>query len=374
MVSRCEVCAVFEKRGVGNAPAVQIKTHRPNRKIFCDCIGPLPQSAEGHSYVFLTTDGYSRYVTGKALHNIDGPNIVRALKLMYISLFSYPTQIVTDGGLSSVPLKTFCEVNAIDLTFISVYHPVSNLQERSNQSLKKILYKLYYSQDGWDETTLGLTIFLYNISVHSTTGYSPYFLFIGRKPEVPLDLFLNTVDCKELNQLDYLKDLNNAIANVTQNAFDAFSKSLNLSARRNNLRNSEFYAGQRILLRNFRKSNKFEQNFLSNYQVVRRLGLQTYMVKNNITNRYSKVNIKDMKADKNHPDNVDTPHEGGETNDENYIPNDDDTDSNKNEVNHDNENENETNHDNKDENEANHNNENKNEVNHNNENEILRFQ
>ena len=96
---------------------------------------------------------------------------------------------------------------------------------------------------------------------------------------------------------------------MTENAYDAFSKSQNLCARRRNLRNADYFAGQKILLRNFRKRNKFDVNFLKNYEIVKKLGKTCYMVKNLETNRYSKCNIRDIKADTENIQNVDTPEE-----------------------------------------------------------------
>ena len=57
--SKCKICLKFNKAGVGNAPPLQLTASRPNRKLFIDCVGPLPESTEGFSQILLGTDGYS---------------------------------------------------------------------------------------------------------------------------------------------------------------------------------------------------------------------------------------------------------------------------------------------------------------------------
>ena len=70
----------------------------------------------------------------------------------------------------------------------------------------------------------------------------------------------------------------------------------------------------------FRKASKFEPLFLRDLEIVRKVAQGTYLVKNNSTNRFSKINVRDIKLDLSHPTLIDTNHEP--VNDE---PNADDT-------------------------------------------------
>ena len=59
--------------------------------------------------------------------------------------------------------------------------------ERFNRTLKDMVAK-YTRLDGsaWDEV-IGATVIAYNISKHSTTGYTPFFLAHGREARLPVD-------------------------------------------------------------------------------------------------------------------------------------------------------------------------------------------
>ena len=162
----------------------QLTADYPNQKIFIDVLGKLSvQSDEGHNFIFLVIDAKTKYVQAKALHQIRGIDITNALQVMYINLFSYPSQLISDNGLSSPEIKNFCKINNIDLTFISSYNPRSNgVAERSIKTIKNILYKLYHQEGEWSETSLSRIVFMYNCAIHGTTGFSPFFLFMGREP------------------------------------------------------------------------------------------------------------------------------------------------------------------------------------------------
>ena len=190
--------------------------------------------------------------------------------------------------------------------FLNCYH-VSN---------RSILYKLYHdAEKQWDENTLSLTTFLYNVSHHKSTNYSPHYIYTGQQPNLPLDLYLNLREADTTSNIDYVEDLIKALERVTENAFESYKQSLNLNARKNNTRNVDYNAGDRILVRNFRKKSKFDPNFLTNFEIVKRLGKGTYLVKNLTTDRYSKVSTQDIKRDHAHQSYLDTQDERENDND-----------------------------------------------------------
>ena len=312
-VSRCPVCSLYAKKGTGNIQATHISASRANDKVFLDLIGKLPESEEGYIYCLNGIDCWSRYGFSIGLRNIDGQSIVSAYMKGWVWKYGHSKEIVIDNGMVSQNLTEYCKINGVKLTRIAVYTPNSNLVERLNGSMKKILFKTMYDMSNqWNSEILAMTMFLYNISQHRSVGYSPHYLFLGQQPNLPLDLLLNSSEVREDTQISYVTNLRKAIARVTGNAYEAFSRSVNMSSRRNNLRNSDYSAGDYVLVKNFRKKNKTEPNFLAGFEIVRRIAAGTYLVKNVNTQKYSKVAIRDIKKDFAHFGNIDTNEENGE--------------------------------------------------------------
>jgi len=70
----------------------------------------------------------------------------------------------------------------------TAYHPQTNgIDERFNGTLMRVL-RCYCNENqlDWDQR-LGWSLFLYNTTVHESTGYSPYQVIFGSDPRSPLN-------------------------------------------------------------------------------------------------------------------------------------------------------------------------------------------
>ncbi|PIK57511.1 hypothetical protein BSL78_05575 [Apostichopus japonicus] len=97
----------------------------------------------------------------------------------------------TDQGkqFESKLVHRLCKLMGIVKTRTSPYHPQSDGQvERFNRTLKSELSKrLFSTGNQWDKM-LNHIAFSYNTSVHSSIGYSPFFLVNGREARMPLEV------------------------------------------------------------------------------------------------------------------------------------------------------------------------------------------
>lgn len=85
-------------------------------------------------------------------------------------------------------MRKLCKLMGIVKTRTSPYHPQCDGQvERFNRTLKNELSKRLFTVGGQWDKMLSHIAFSYNTSVHSSTGYSPFFLAHGREARMPTE-------------------------------------------------------------------------------------------------------------------------------------------------------------------------------------------
>ena len=103
----------------------------------------------------------------------------------------------TDMGrqFESDMVKHLCRLLSVKKTHTTPYNPKSDgMVERFNRTLIDQLAKTLLSCEGeWDSFLLQVA-FAYNTSVHSSTGFMPYFLTHGREARTPVDVVLGPLD------------------------------------------------------------------------------------------------------------------------------------------------------------------------------------
>lgn len=87
-----------------------------------------------------------------------------------------------------------CKLYGVRKSQTTPYHPAGNgACKRFNRTLIQLLSILNEEQKGhWPEYITEL-LFSYNSTVHSVTGYTPFYMMYGRHSRLPLDLALGTV-------------------------------------------------------------------------------------------------------------------------------------------------------------------------------------
>ena len=156
----------------------------------------FPLTPRGNMCVLSIIDCFTRYAIAVPLPDQSAEVVIAALIGHYITIYGTPRRILSDQGrnFESEEFHNFCNLFRIHKVRTSAYHPQSNgVCERFNQTLKFSLRKILAvpQQINWD-IYLNFAVFSYNLSVHSSTGFSPYYLTFGSEARLPPDLVFGT--------------------------------------------------------------------------------------------------------------------------------------------------------------------------------------
>ena len=106
---------------------------------------------------------------------------------------------MTDQGQSfeAAIITNLCREAKIEKIRTCPYHPQGNGQvERFNKTLLNMIGTIEPNEKvRWKDKVQALT-HTYNCTSSCTTGYSPYFLFYGREPRIPIDMDYLTPELK----------------------------------------------------------------------------------------------------------------------------------------------------------------------------------
>ena len=99
-----------------------------------------------------------------------------------------------------------CKIYEIKKSKTSPYHPQGNAQaERFNRSMHNLLRTLTAEQKLKWPQYLQEVVFVYNCTPHSSTGYTPYFLFFGHEARLPIDNLLSYQPSRTTNTDEWVQ-------------------------------------------------------------------------------------------------------------------------------------------------------------------------
>jgi Integrase zinc binding domain/Integrase core domain/Chromo (CHRromatin Organisation MOdifier) domain len=193
-VLTCLSCQQSKKSNVlppGKAKMLPI----PNQKWECismDFITGLPKSKQGNDSIWTIVDKLSKRVHFLPVKStITAVQCAELFKDEVFRLHGMPKSILSDrdAKFTSAFWRQFCKILGIKQVLSTPFHPQSDGQsEIANRSIETML-RAYVDgrQSNW-QAYLAVMEFAYNDSVHSGTGFTPFFLEYGCDPVTPLAL------------------------------------------------------------------------------------------------------------------------------------------------------------------------------------------
>lgn len=189
-VRKCPQCQInkHSNKSAREPMVITSTSSRPFQKIFMDIVGPLPRSHQNHVYIITLQDDLTKFSWAVPSENHEAATVARHFVEKFVCLHGIPESIVTDCGtefLSQV-FTEVCRLLKIKKSTTTPYHPQSNGSlERSHKTLGEYL-RNFIGKDplSWD-TLIPFAMFVYNATIHSSTGFQPYELVYGRKISLP---------------------------------------------------------------------------------------------------------------------------------------------------------------------------------------------
>ena len=226
----------------------------PFERIAVD-VTEMPTSLKGNNCALVIMDYFSKYVRIYPMTDQKTETILECI-LDWVHDFGVPDRLHSDQGrqFESRVFQAMCERLGIHKTRTTPYHPESDgMVERFNRTLKDMISKYVHTEGlHWDVDIKAYSM-AYNSSVHSATGYTPFYLVHGYEPRMPLDAefgpAVETVPVRSYLE-DRLRAMRAAYNHVRRNSARAAKE----AAERHDVKQcaEEYRIGDRVWVRDFR--------------------------------------------------------------------------------------------------------------------------
>ena len=200
-VQTCEECQrnkASNQRSAGLLQPLEVPSQRWER-VSMDFITHLPRTRSGYDSLLVIMDYITKMMILRPTHSTaTAVDTARLFMDAVVRLHGVPRVIVSDRDtrFTSNFWKEICRLMGTSLAMSSGFHPQTDGQtERANRSIEEMM-RAYVGrrQNDWDER-LGMMEYAYNNAVHSSSGYTPFYLCYGRHPLSPVQL-LSQVESK----------------------------------------------------------------------------------------------------------------------------------------------------------------------------------
>lgn len=227
-VKSCDTCQKF-KNPAGMPPGYlhSIPVSERFEHVHIDIIGPITPSYNGNRYIITATDAFSKWAFAKPCGHIETKDLINFLDDSILSVHGKPKIIITDRGsqFTSLAWKKYMDKIGVEHRLTTAYHPQTNgIDERLNGTLSKIL-RAYVDryQEKWDEK-LKWSLYVYNTTVHESTGYSPYQILHGKDNRSPLKPYVPDETSKKKTHKEILEDVFSRIKQAQENQKHYYDK------------------------------------------------------------------------------------------------------------------------------------------------------
>ena len=232
VIQNCGHCKQFEAKC--QIPEMEpILCTQPMELVHVDYVGMevtvAAQEKPVVKNILVIVDHLTRYIQAFVMNNHTAHTTARVLYNNFFSVFGFPQKLMSDQGTEFTRdvIAAMCKLLRIEKIRTRLYHLQTNgSAERVHQTIQRIIGKLDLEKhQKWPEHIRSMLI-AYNTTWSQVTGYSPYFLMLGWRPRLPVDLLFLTVNTQEWTRTiyEYVKALNERLTECLQLMQESASK------------------------------------------------------------------------------------------------------------------------------------------------------
>ena len=250
-VRTCEECQrnkASNQKPSGLLQPLEIPTQRWER-VSMDFVTHLPKTPRHFDALMVVVDYLTKMlILVPTYSSATAVDTARFFVDAVVRRHGLPRAIVSDRDtkFTSTFWREVQKTMGTTLAMSSGFHPQTDGQtERANRSIEEML-RAYVSrrQTDWDER-LGMVEFAYNNSVHSSTGFTPFYLCYGRHPVSPVTRLIQ-VDTKNEAADSFLRRMSEDLDQAKQNLQKAQDRQKTYADKKR--RDIEIQVGDEVLL------------------------------------------------------------------------------------------------------------------------------
>ena len=209
-VKKCHSCQENKTLGPRHKAPMEITTtaRRPFERCAIDIVGPTTGTSKGNRYILTFQDDLTKFIVAEPIQSQDAETVAREFVRSIILKFGTPEVVLSDQGSNflSELFRNTCKLLRIKKINTTAFHPESNGGlERGHRVLVEYL-RHYIAEDqrDWDDG-IPYATYVYNITTHRATGYTPFELLFGYRARVPSSL--QEPPTPQYNYDDYVSEL-----------------------------------------------------------------------------------------------------------------------------------------------------------------------
>jgi transposase InsO family protein len=235
--TQCERCVISKAPMPKiNPPIENFLANQPFGVVAIDYTKMEP-SSDGRENVLVITDIYSKFTQAVVTRDQKANTVAKALFQNWFLKFGIPGRIHSDQGrnFESEIVSELCKLYGVKKSHTTTYHPQGNGQcERFNRTMHNLLRTLSEEKKKKWAIYLPELVYSYNVTPHSTSGYSPYFLIFGQEPKLPIDHILQMPPIKDKVRGNWVNDHKERMAYVMKDVQEKQAKVANARKERSN--------------------------------------------------------------------------------------------------------------------------------------------